>query len=33
LLCFLDDAVVGRNAHPTPFISGGKRYERRLRAR
>ena len=33
LLSFLNDAVVGWNAHPTPFVWGGKRYERRLRAR
>jgi hypothetical protein len=33
LLTFLDDAVAGWNAHPTPFIWGGKRYERRVRAR
>ena len=33
LLSFLDDAVVGWNAHPTPFVWGGKRYERRVRAR
>ena len=33
LLSFLDDAVIGWNAHPTPFVWGGKRYERRVRAR
>jgi hypothetical protein len=30
LLCFLDDAVVGWNAHLTPPIGGDKRSERRL---
>lgn len=33
LFTFLADAVAGWNAHPTPFVWGGKRYERRLRAR
>lgn len=33
LLSFLDDAVAGGNAHPTPFMWGGTRYERRVRAR
>ncbi len=33
LLAFLNDAVVGWNAHPTPFVWGGKRYDRRQRAR
>jgi hypothetical protein len=33
LLAFLNDAVVGWNAYPTPFVWGGKRYERRQRAR
>ncbi len=33
LLSFLDEAVAGWNAHPTPFVWGGKRYERRVRAR
>jgi hypothetical protein len=33
LLSFLNDAVVGWNAQPTPFIWGGKRYDRRQRAR
>ncbi len=33
LLFFLDEAVAGWNAHPTPFVWGGKRYARRQRAR
>ena len=33
LLSWLDDAVAGWNAQPTPFIWGGKRRERRERAR
>jgi hypothetical protein len=33
LLTFLEEAVAGWNAHPTPFTWGGKRYERRQRAR
>lgn len=33
LLTFLDEAVAGWTAHPTPFTWGGKRYERRQRAR
>jgi DDE superfamily endonuclease len=33
LLSFLDEAVAGWNAHPTPFVWGGMRYERRVRAR
>lgn len=33
LFTFLADAVAGWNAHPTPFVWGGKRYERRQRAR
>ena len=30
---WLEDAVAGWNAHPTPFVWDGKRRERRLRAR
>jgi len=33
LLTFLDEAVAGWKAHPTPFTWRGKRYERRQRAR
>lgn len=33
LITWLDDAVAGWNAEPTPFVWHGKRYERRLRAR
>ncbi len=33
LIGWLDDAVVGWNAHPTPFVWDGKRRERRGRAR
>ena len=33
LIAWLDDAVAGWNAHPTPFEWGGKRQERRQRAR
>ena len=33
LITWLDDSVVGWNAHPTPFVWHGKRYERRQRAR
>ena len=33
LISWLDDAVAGWNAHPTPFVWGGKRRERRARAR
>ena len=33
LLTFLEEAVAGWKAHPTPFTWGGKRYERRPRAR
>jgi len=33
LLTSLDEAVAGWNAQPTPFTWGGKRYERRQRAR
>ena len=33
LITWLDDAVLGWNAAPTPFVWHGKRYERRQRAR
>ena len=33
LIAWLDDTVAGWNAHPTPFVWHGKRYERRQRAR
>jgi hypothetical protein len=33
LITWLDDTVAGWNAHPTPFVWHGKRYERRQRAR
>lgn len=33
LIAWLDEAVVGWNAAPTPFVWHGKRYERRQRAR
>jgi hypothetical protein len=33
LIAWLDDAVIGWNAAPTPFVWHGKRYERRRRAR
>ena len=33
LITWLDDAVAGWNATPTPFVWHGKRYERRQRAR
>jgi len=33
LIGWLEDAVTGWNAHPTPFIWDGKRRERRVRAR
>jgi len=33
LMTWLDDAVAGWNAAPTPFVWGGKRQERRQRAR
>jgi hypothetical protein len=33
LIAWLDDAVVGWNADPTPFTWHGKRYQRRQRAR
>jgi hypothetical protein len=33
LIRWLDDAVAGWNAHPTPFVWDGKRRERRVRAR
>ena len=33
LITWLEDAVVGWNAAPTPFVWGGKRQERRQRAR
>ena len=33
LITWLEDAVAGWNAAPTPFEWGGKRQERRLRAR
>jgi DDE superfamily endonuclease len=33
LICWLDDAVAGWNAQPTPFVWDGKRRERRVRAR
>jgi len=33
LMDALDSATCGWNAHPTPFVWGGKRKERRLRAR
>jgi hypothetical protein len=33
LITRLDDTVAGWNAHPTPFVWHGKRYERRQRAR
>lgn len=33
LITWLDDAVIGWNATPTPFIWHGKRYERRQRTR
>jgi hypothetical protein len=33
LIGWLEDAVAGWNAHPTPFVWDGKRRERRVRAR
>ena len=33
LIAWLEDAVAGWNAHPTPFVWDGKRRERRVRAR
>jgi hypothetical protein len=33
LIGWLEEAVAGWNAHPTPFVWDGKRRERRLRAR
>jgi hypothetical protein len=33
LIAWLDDAVLGWNADPTPFVWHGTRYERRQRAR
>jgi hypothetical protein len=33
LIAWLDDTVAGWNAHRTPFVWHGKRYERRQRAR
>ncbi|MCC7369299.1 MAG: hypothetical protein IT306_12795 [Chloroflexi bacterium] len=33
LLSWLNDTITGWNAHPTPFVWHGKRYERRQRAR
>jgi hypothetical protein len=33
LIRWLEDAVAGGNAHPTPFVWDGKRRERRVRAR
>jgi hypothetical protein len=33
LIAWLDDTVAGWNAHPTPFVWHGKRYDRRQRAR
>ena len=33
LIAWLEDAVAGWNAAPTPFVWGGKRQERRQRAR
>ncbi len=33
LIAWLDDTVAGWNAHPTPFVWHGKRFERRQRAR
>ena len=33
LITWLDDTVAGWNAHPTPFVWHGKRFERRQRAR
>jgi hypothetical protein len=33
LIGWLDDTVAGWNADPTPFTWGGKRHERRVRAR
>ena len=33
LITWLEDTAVGWNAHPTPFVWGGKRQQRRWRAR
>ena len=33
VIAWLDDTVAGWNAHPTPFVWHGKRFERRQRAR
>jgi hypothetical protein len=33
IITWLEDTVAGWNAAPTPFVWGGKRYERRQRAR
>ena len=33
VIAWLAETVAGWNARPTPFVWGGKRYERRQRAR